>query len=299
MTIDRLGKRKLKKKEKRMRRYGVEGMVAILAIALVLGLAAPGFSQGKWVFGIKGDVTLVEPLVVGGDWTEKWNDRVGPINDDLQDLADLLEALGGDVTLNTAEKITRGYSVHVYLERRISEKFGLRTSVEYLMGMTSDYGYDAADVWSDWWWDWLSEVDENEISASALKVALAPRLIIPMGNLVLNVGAGPLYCRASASYTGNYELVGDWWGDMFWYTYEETYTGSGFGFYGDIELKIPFDGMAIDVEVGYESTGKIDVEGTATVEGEDFGIPFDHEEDVEGALDFSGPYVAVSLEFPF
>lgn len=282
-----------------MRRYGVKGMVAILAIALVLGLAAPGFSQGKWVFGIKGDVTLVEPFVVGGDWTEKWNDEVEDINEWLEDIETVLEALGGDVTLNTAEKITRGYSVHAYLERRISEKFGIRGSVEYLMGMSSDFGFDATDYWSDWWWDWLSAVDEAEISASALKVALAPRFIIPMGNFVLNVGAGPLYCRASASLTENSELVGDWWGEIYWDTYEATYTGSGFGFYGDIELKIPLGSMAIDVEVGYESTGKIDVEGTATLEGEDFGIPFEDEWDVEGALDFSGPYVAVSLEFPF
>ncbi len=282
-----------------MRRYGVKGMVAILAIALVLGLASSGFSQGKWVFGIKGDVTFVEPFVVGGDWTEKWNDDVDDINQWLEDMETVLEALGGDVTLNTAEKITRGYSAHVYLERRISEKFGLRTSVEYLMGMSSDFGYDATDVWSDWWWDWLDMTEEYEISASALKVALAPRFIIPMGNFVLNVGAGPLYCRASASFTGNSEIVGDWWGEMYWDTYEETYTGSGFGFYGDIELKIPLDGMAIDVEVGYESTGKIDVEGTATIEGEDFGIPFEDEWDVEGALDFSGPYVALSLEFSF
>lgn len=283
-----------------MRRYGVKGMVAILAIALVLGLAAPGFSQGKWVFGIKGDVTLVEPFVVGGDWTEKWNDEVDPLNDDLQDTADFLEALGGDVTLNTAEKITRGYSVHAYLERRISEKFGLRGSVEYLMGMSSDFGYDATDIWDDWYWDWLDATMEAEISTSALKVALAPRLIVPMGNFVLNLGAGPLYCRANSSFTANSEVVGDWEGEIYWDTYEETYTGSGFGFYGDIELKIPFDGMAIDVEVGYESTGKIKVEGEATLEGEDEGIPFENEwDDLEGALDFSGPYVAVSLEFSF
>ena len=282
-----------------MRGYGVKGFVAILAIALVLGLATSGFSQGKWVFGIKGDLTLVEPFVVGGDWTEKWNDEVDLINDDLQDFADAVEAWGGDVTLNTAEKITRGYSVHAYLERRIGEKLGLRGSLEYLFGMTSDYGYDATDIWDDWYWDWLSEVDENEMSASALKIALAPRLILPMGNWVLNVGAGPLYCRASASFTDSYEIVGDWWGEIFWATYEATYTGSGFGFYGDVELKIPLGGVAIDVEVGYESTGTIDVEGTATVEGEDLGFPFEDEWDVEGALDFTGPYVAVSLEFPF
>jgi len=299
VTTDRLGKRKLKKKEKRMRRYGVKGMVAILAIALVLGLATSGFSQGKWVFGIKGDVTFVEPFVVGGDWTEKWNDEVDSLNDDLQDYADLLEALGADVTVNTAEKITRGYSVHAYLERRISEKFGIRTSVEYLMGMSSDYGFDATGYWDDWYWDWLDATMEDEVSASALKVALAPRLILPMGNFVLNLGAGPLYCRANASLTDDLELVGDWWGDIGWYTYEATLTGSGFGFYGDIELKIPLDGLTIDVEVGYESTGKIDVEGTATYEEEYLGVPFTDEWDLEGALDFSGPYVALSLEFPF
>lgn len=282
-----------------MKRYGAKGLLVILAVALVLGLATSGFSEGKWVFGIKGDVTLVEPFVAGGDWTEAWNDRVDSLNDDLQDWVDYLEALGGDVTLNTAEKITRGYSVHAYLERRISEKFGIRTSVEYLMGMTSDYGVDATRYWSGFWGDWLDGVYEGEVSTSALKVALAPRLILPMGNFVLNLGAGPLYCRANASLSENWEIVGDWWGDIYWDTYEATYTGSGFGFYGDIELKIPLDGLTIDVEVGYESTGKIDVEGEATFEGEDLGIPFDDEWDTEGVLDFTGPYVAVSLEFPF
>lgn len=281
-----------------MRRYGVKGMVAILVVALVLGLATSGFSQGKWVFGIKGDVTFVEPFVVGGDWTEEWNDEVDPLNDYLQDFADYVEAMGGTITLNKAEKITRGYSVHAYLERRISEKFGFRTSVEYLMGMSSDYGYDAADYWDNWYWDWLSDVAESEISASAWKVALAPRLILPMEKFVLNLGAGPLYCSANASLTDNYELAGDWWGDIGWYTYDATLTGSGFGFYGDIELKIPLDGLTIDVEVGYESTGKIDVEGTATYEEEYLGVPFTDEWDVEGALDFSGPYVAISVEFP-
>ena len=282
-----------------MRGYGVKGFVAILAIALVLGLAAPGFSQGKWVFGIKGDFTLVEPFVVGGDWTEAWNDEVDSLNESLENYVDLLEDLGADVTFNTAEKITRGYSVHAYLERRIGEKLGLRGSVEYLLGMSSDFGFDATGYWDDWYWDWLDATEEYEISASALKIALAPRLILPMGNWVLNLGGGPLYCRASASLAESVEVVGDWWGDIFWDAYEVTLTGSGFGFYGDIELKIPLGGMAIDVEVGYESTGKIDVEGTATYEGEDFGIPFEDEWDVEGALDFSGPYVAVSLEFPF
>jgi len=298
VTIDRRAKRKLKKKEKRMRRYGVKGMVAILAIALVLGLATSGFSQGDWVFGIKGDMTFVEPFVVGGDWTEKWNDEVDPLNEYLQDIADEVEALGGTITLNKAEKITRGYSVHGYLERRISEKFGFRASVEYLMGMSSDYGYDAADFWDDWYWDWLDATMEGEISASALKVALAPRLILPMEKFVLNLGAGPLYCSANASLSGKEEVVGDWWGEIYWDSYEATLTGSGFGFYGDIELKIPLDRLTIDVEVGYESTGKIDVDGEATLEGEDFGIPFEDTWDVEGALDFSGPYVAISLEFP-
>jgi len=132
-----------------MKKHQIKGVLVILAVALVLGLATSGFSQGKWVFGIKGDVTLVEPFVVGGDWTEKWNDEVDPLNDSLEDYADLLEALGADVTLNTAEKITRGYSVHAYLERRIGEKFGIRTSVEYLMGMSSDYGFDATGYWND------------------------------------------------------------------------------------------------------------------------------------------------------
>ena len=283
-----------------MKRYGAKGMMVVLAVALVLGLATAGFSQGKWVFGIKGDITFVEPLAEDIVWGGAWNETADYLNDELlPEIADDVEAFGGDITLNLAEKITRGYSVHAYLERRISESFGIRTSVEYLMGMSSDYGWDATGFWSDFYGDWVDWVVRAEISASALKVALAPRLILPMGNFELNLGAGPLYCRASASHSENAEIAGDSLGDIYWKTREDTYTGSGFGFYGDIELKVILDGIAIDVEVGYESTGKIDVEGEGMQEGEDLGIPFDDEWDTEGVLDFTGPYVAVSLEFSF
>ncbi len=283
-----------------MTKYGTKTLLAVVAVILILGLATSGFAQGKWVFGIKGDMTFVEPFQEGGDFPTKWNDEVDSVNEGLEWEADWLELIGGTATINPAEKITRGYSAHVYLERRMSKRFGIRTSAQYLAGMSSDYGITGTHFWNDWWGDWVDGVYEAEMSASALWIAIAPRLIVPRGNFELNFGAGPLYCLANASLSFRDELVGEFWGEISSSSSQTTLAGSKIGYYGDIELKMILNSMAINVEVGYQSTGKIDVSGQATAAGEElFDVPWEGTWDSEGVLDFSGFYVAVSLEFSF
>jgi len=283
-----------------MKKYGVKGVVPMLVVALVLGLATSGISQGKWVFGVKGNITWAQPLKAGGDMTQDFNVWVDEWNPLLVDLEELITDADpeNEITIDLAEKITRAYSVHVYGERRIGQRFGIRTSVEYLRSNKSKTGWDAY-FWSWGDLDWLSELYEYEVSASAWKIAIAPRLIMPVGkNLELNFGAGPFYCSTTTSWTEYFELIGDWWGEMLWYTSNAKLTGSGFGYYGDIELKFKLsDRMAIDVEVGYESTPKMTTSGLVTTTGEEWEVAFDEEIEMEGASDWTGFYVAVSLEF--
>lgn len=283
-----------------MKKYGVKAVVPILAVALVLGLAASGFSQGKWVFGVKGNIAWVEPLKEGGDFANDFNQWVEERNLFLEDLKDDILAADpeNEITIDLEERIDRAYSMHAYAERRIGQTFGIRISGEYLWTNKSKSGWDA--YYWDWWEvDWLSEVSKNEISASAWKLAIAPRLIIPVGGMVVNLGVGPFYISTKTAWTSQYQLTGDWVGDIFQSTSNGELSGSGFGYYADLELKFKLsDRMAIDVEVGYESTPKMTISGSETTTGEWEGVPFDAETtDLEGALDWTGFYVAVSLEF--
>ncbi len=282
-----------------MTKYGTKALLAVVAAILILGLATSGFAQGKWVFGIKGDMTFLEPFQEGGDFATKWNDEVAFVNEGLELEADFVELMGGTAVINPAEKITRGYSAHAYLERRMSQNFGIRASVDYLTGMSSDYGLTVTSFWFPLLLDWADGVYEAERSAAALWIAIAPRLIVPMGNFELNFGGGPFYLLANASLNEKNEIVGDFWGEIYSMSSQTTLAGSKIGYYGDIELKMIFNTMAINVEAGYQSTGKIDVAGQGTAAGEDFGVPWEDTWDAEGVLDFSGFYVAVSLEFSF
>ncbi len=282
-----------------MKKYPVKSVVPMLVVALVLGLATSGFSQGKWVFGVKGNIAWVEPVKEGGDFAKDFNELIEEENLWLEDLKDDILAAdpGNEITIDLAEKINRAYSMHAYVERRIGGRFGIRISGEYLWTNKSKSGFDAY-FW-DWFeFDWLSEVYQYEMSASAWKLAIAPRLIIPVGGMVVNLGAGPFYISTKTAWTSQYELTGDWWGDMAEFTSNGELSGNGWGYYADLELKFKLsDRTAIDVEVGYESTPKMPTSGLVTTTGETWGVPFDDEDEWEGASDWTGFYVAVSLEF--
>ena len=56
MMRERSKRGKIEEKGERVKKCQAKGLLPILVIALVLGIASSGFSQGDWVFGIKGDI---------------------------------------------------------------------------------------------------------------------------------------------------------------------------------------------------------------------------------------------------
>ena len=176
-----------------MKEYKVKGLRAILAVALVLGLATSVFATEKLSFGVKGGMGLMAPLIEDGDFlSEDWNDMVDDLNQSLEDDKDWVESAGGTASIDLAEKITRGWDIEGYAQYRIAEMFGLRGSVGYLTGMNSNFGLDA-DYWDAWLGDWIIDEMTGTISASCLFMSLEPILALPMGNFLLTFGGGPAY----------------------------------------------------------------------------------------------------------
>jgi len=277
-----------------MKEYKIKGLVAILAVALVLGLATSVFAAGKLSSGVKGGMGFMSPLIAGGNFlAEDWNDVVDDMNQDLQDTKDWVEGIGGTATINLAEKITRGWNVEGYAQYRITEKFGLRGSLGYLMGMTTDYGYDLS--YSD---PWIGDVTENlmlTVGASCLFVSLEPVLTLPMGNLLVALGAGVGYYMGKTPLSSAQEAIIA--GVTFWdLTTDGTLSGSGIGFRGFAEGKYSVGGLTIGVDLGYRMVA-IDTTGDMTTTGEIFGVPIDDTEEVTGKLDFSGLYILFGIGF--
>jgi len=279
-----------------MKEYNIKGLRAILAVVLVFGLATSVFAAGNLSFGVKGGIGLMAPLIKDGDLLfEDWNDMVDDLNQNLEDTKDLVESLGGTASIDLAEKITRGWNVEGYAQYTITKTFGLRGSVGYLMGMNSDFGYDAIDYWSDWWWDWMTEKMTGTISASCLFVSFEPVLTLPMGNFLLTLGAGPGYYMGKGSFSENYELSGDWWGTLEDFTIDIPLSGSKIGFRGFLGGEYSTGSLTIGAELGYRSTGEIETTGEATyTEG---GVVVDTQE-FTGKLDFSGLYILFKVGFP-
>ena len=64
-----------------MKEYKTKGLMAILAVALVLGLTTSALAAGKLSFGVKAGMGLMAPLIEDGDFLwEDWNDMVDDIN---------------------------------------------------------------------------------------------------------------------------------------------------------------------------------------------------------------------------
>ncbi len=273
-----------------MKEYKIKGLVAILAVALVLGLATSVFAAGKLSFGVKGGMGFMAPLKAGGNFLgEDYNDIVDALNQNLEDYKDDVEDVGGTVTINLAEKITRAWNVEGYAQYRITEKLGLRGSLGYLMGMTSDYGYDAS-------YDGVTEDFTVNVGTSCLFVSLEPVLTLPMGNLLLALGGGVGYYMGKTPYSAGQEAIIA--GVTFWdFTTDGTLSGSGIGFRGFLEGKYSTGSLTIGAELGYRSTGEIDTTGEMTTTGEIFGVPVDETEEVTGKLDFSGLYILFGIGF--
>lgn len=281
-----------------MKEYKIKGLRAILVVVLVLGLATSAFAAGELSFGVKGGMGLMAPLIAGGDFlSEDWNDMVDDLNQDLEDEKDWVESVGGTASIDLAEKITRGWDVEGYAQYRITEMFGLRGSVGYLMGMNSNFGLDAIEYWSDWWWDWMTKKMTGTVSASCLFISFEPVLTLPMGNFLLTFGAGPGYYMGKSSFTVTEKLSGVWSGTLSDLTMNAPLSGSKMGYRGFLGAEYSTDSLTIGAELGYRSTGEIETTGEARITGEDWGVPVDETEELTGKLDFSGLYILFGIGF--
>ena len=281
-----------------MKKYGVKGVVPMLVVALVLGLATSAFAAGKLSFGVKGGMGLMAPLIKGGDFlSENWNDMVDDLNQGLEDDKAWVESMGGTASIDLAEQITRGWNVEGYAQYTITERFGFRGTVGYLMGMNSGFGLDAIEYWSDWWWDWMTEKMTSTISATCLFISLEPVLTFPTGNFLLTFGAGPGYYMGKSSFTVTEELSGLWSGTLLDLTIDAPLSGSKIGYRGFLGAEYSTDSLTIGAELGYRSTGEIETTGQATIKGEDGGVPVDETEELTGKLDFSGLYILFGIGF--
>ena len=280
-----------------MKEYKIKGLRAILVVVLVLGLATSVFAAGKLSFGVKGGMGLMAPLIEGGDFlSEDWNDMVDDLNQSLEDDKDWVESAGGTASIDLAEKITRGWDIEGYAQYRITEMFGLRGGVGYLMGMNSNFGLDA-DYWDAWLGDWMIDKMTGTISASCLFISLEPILTLPMGNFLLTFGGGPAYYMGKSSFTITEELSGVWSGTLLDLTINAPLSGSKMGYRGFLGAEYSTNSLTIGAELGYRHTGQIETTGEATIKGEDWGVPVDETEELTGKLDFSGLYILFGIGF--
>ena len=279
-----------------MKEYRTKGLITILAVALVLGLATSAFAAGKLSFGVKGGMGFMAPLIEGGNFLfEDWNDMVGDVNQDLEDAKDWAEdTMGGTASIDLAEQITRGWNVEGYAQYTITKTFGLRTTVGYLMGMKSDFGYEL-EYWDAWWWDDMTDKLTSTISASCLFLSLEPVLTLPMGNFMLTIGGGPGYYMAKSSLTHDIEFSGDWEGTIDHLIVDAPLSGSKIGFRGFLGGEYSTGRLTIGAQLGYMSTGEIETTGEATITED--GVVLDTEE-MTGILDFSGLYILFGIGIP-
>jgi len=281
-----------------MKKYAVKSVVPVLVVALVLGLATSAFTAGKLSFGVKGGMGLMAPLIEGGNFLfEDWNDMVDNLNQSLEDDKEWVEGWGGTASIDLAEKITRGWDIEGYAQYNITERFGLRGTVGYLMGMNSNYGIDAIGYWSDWLSDWMTASTTGTISASCLFLSLEPVLTLPIGNFRLTFGGGPAYYMGKSSYTITEKLSGLWSGTLLDITIDAPLNGKKIGYRGFLGGEYSTDSLTIGAELGYRSTGDIETTGTGTITGEDGGVPVDETTELTGKLDFSGLYILFGIGF--
>ncbi len=280
-----------------MKRYKMKGLIAILAVALVFGLTTSVLAAGWLSFGVKGGMGFMAPLIAGGDLlSENWNDMVDDLNQSLEDDKDWVESAGGTASIDLAEKITRGWDIEGYAQYKITEMFGLRGSVGYLMGMNSNFGLDA-DYWDAWLGDWIIDEMTGTISASCLFMSLEPILALPMGNFLLTFGGGPAYYMGKSTFTVTEELTGVWSGTLLDLTIDAPLSGSKMGYRGFLGAEYSTNSLTIGAELGYRHTGQIETTGEATIKGEDWGVPVDETQELTGKLDFSGLYILFGIGF--
>ncbi|TET12748.1 DUF4179 domain-containing protein [Candidatus Aerophobetes bacterium] len=278
-----------------MKRYGMKGLMAILAVALVLGLATSALAAGKLSFGVKGGMGFMAPLKENPLSEKDYNDYVDDINQDLEDMKEQAEAAGWTITLNEAEKITRGWNVEGYMQYRITEMFGLRGSAGYLTGMKSDFGIDATISEGT---EQLTVKNITTLSVSCLSISLEPTLVLPLGKFLLTLGGGPGYYIGKSSFNDSTELSSTTEGKVLDLTIDGSTSGSKIGYRGFLEGEYSTDSLIIGVELGYRSTGEIETTGEVRFTGEVGGESVDELlEEATGKLDFSGLYILLKIGF--
>ncbi len=278
-----------------MKEYKIKGLIAVLAVALVLGLATSVFAAGNWSFGAKGGMGFMAPLIKGGDlggdfFTEDWNDMVDDLNQDGEDFKKDWEDDGGTATLNLAEKITTGWNIEGYAQYTITERFGLRGSVGYLMGMKSDFGVDGNITFGG---ETITVKTLTTLSASCLFLSFEPVLTLPVGNFLLTFGAGPGYYRGKSSFSITEDVSSDWSGTLWDLTIDAPLSGSKIGYRGFLGGEYSTDSLTIGAELGYRSTGEIETTGEQI--STEPGLTVTQE--VTGKLDFSGLYILFGIAF--
>ena len=270
--------------------------MAILAVALVLGLATSALAAGKLSFGVKSGVGLMAPLIKSEDLfgEDCWNDMVDDLNQYLKDIKEEVESMGGTASIDLAEKITRSWYVEGYAQYRITKMFALRGNVGYLTGMKSDFGYDVTISEGT---EELTIKEMNALSVSCLSISLEPTLVLPLGKFLLTFGAGPGYYIGKSSFNDSIELSSTTEGKMLDLTMDSSLSGSKIGYRGFLEGEYSTDSLIIGVELGYRSTGEIETTGEMTIKSEEFDVPVDETEEVPGKLDFSGLYILLKIGF--
>ncbi len=279
-----------------MKEYRTKGLITILAVALVLGLATSAFAAGNWSFGAKGGMGFIAPIKAGDSFltnSEVWNDFVDDLNVDIEDYGAWIESIGGTVSIDLAEKITKGWNVEGYAQYKISERFDLRGGVGFLTGMKSDFGTDA--TFSDPWLGDVTEKLTGSVSTSCIFLSLEPVMTLPMGrNFEVTFGGGPGYYMAKSSFSFKEEVSDS--SDILWeWTIDTPLSGSKIGFRGFLGGEYSTGRLTIGAQLGYMSTGEIETTGEATIRED--GVVLDTEE-ITGILDFSGLYILFGIGIP-
>ncbi len=274
----------------------MKGLMAILAVALVLGLATSALAAGKLSFGVKSGVGLMAPLIKSEDLfgEDCWNDMVDDLNQYLKDIKEEVESMGGTVSIDLAEKITRSWYVEGYAQYRITEMFALRGNVGYLTGMKSDFGYDATISEGT---EELTIKEMDTLSVSCLSISLEPTLVLPLGKFLLTFGVGPGYYIGKSSFNDSIEFSSTTEGKMLDLTMDGLLSGSKIGYRGFLEGEYSTGSLTIGAELSYRSTGEIETTGEMTIKGEGFDVPVDETEEATGKLDFSGLYILLKIGF--
>jgi len=285
------------KEEKRGKRWGTKGLVLILGIILGLGLLTfPLAAQGLRIGG--GPlVQFWEPLVGGGDlYLDPYNAGVEAENEWVNDYKDWLESLGADVTVNSDEKMDRGWGFEVYVEKPITSMLAIRGIIEYVTS-TVGFGYSASgDYFDPWLFDFVTEDSYEETTqVSNIGVGVKPTFYFTKGKLSISGGAGIVYNMPKISFTEKGRWNGLLWGTAMEVDGKATLRGNGWGWNAFLQAEYRLGDWFLGFLGGYKGTNNIDTKGTYTETGVWLYVPYDFEEEWTQPVNLTGIYLKITL----